>query len=384
MAIPAQRFKVLDNETNLPSSTFGASRVNDIINTASNELKPIIDEAADLIRTSVPEMPDSVRSLFSSAKDAFSEYSRDIKSIAGMLTDYKGAPEGLVKSLVDGFAGAGANNTVVSKSMVDMLRRCGRGSAYGFGGRPYDVSANCSGGKAGLGRYGTGNGCNSSSYTDLLNRLSGGAYNKGFSDIGSALRSLMSLAGYGYKLGLCGVFNTLYTSNVFSGLGLGNLEFGKAAGSLLGIVGNAGNTRAWIDIAKSSTGLFPKMTNPAALDELLGNFALPDNLPEINQVELMEQLRGGQELYDEKWMYGDDQGWGNTIDGVPVLTPDRISMAHMDGVTDDYRELSETWVTNRAYGEDELDVIPDSDEDSYYSAVAASESSDSEAFAEIW
>lgn len=355
MAIAAKRFSFLSDETNLPSSEFGAGKLEDIINTASNELKSSLGDAADLIRTSLPEVPDSVKDLFSSAKDSFQEYSRDIKAVAGKLTDYKGAPEKIVEELAKVISPPGSSGatTAATKSAMDMLRRCGKGSSYGFGGRPYDISANCSGGKASLGRYGTGSGCNSSSYTDLMNKITGNQYNKSYSDITSALRSLMALSGYGYKLGLCGVFGGLYSSNIFDKFGLGNTEYGKAAGNLLGILGKGGNVRGWIDVAKSSTGLFPKLTNPASLDELLANYEKPEALGEVDQVELMEQLRGAQELYDENWMTNENG---------------ELSIGVMDGVSDDYRELSDIWVTNKAFDEDSLETIPD-DDDTFLSAA---------------
>lgn len=347
MAIASKRFTILSDETNLPSSPFGAGKIDDIINTAENELKSAIQEAQDLIKTTkASDTLDDVKKLFSSAKDGFEEYSRDIKSIAGKLTNYKGAPENLVGDLMKSMTGAAKDGSAaaLSKTAMDMMRRCGRGSSYGFGGRPYDISANCSGGKASLGKYGTGSGCNSSSFSDLLNKLTGGNYGKASNDITAALRSLMALAGSGYKLGMCGVFGGLFSSGVFDSLGLGNNEYGKAAGNLLGILGKGGNVKGWIDVAKASTGLFPSLTNPASLDELLTNFEKPEYLGDVDQVALMEQLRGGQELYDENWM----------VNGVGEL-----SMPIMDEVTQDYKDLSEVWVSNRVYDETELDLIPE-------------------------
>lgn len=358
MAIVAKRFEFLSQDTNLASSTFGAGKLDDIINSAVNEFKTTGEDAGNLIRTSFPDESGIASKIFSSAKDSFEEYSRDIKSIAGKLTDYKGAPEGLVGELVKSFTSNSAGSTAVAKSAIDMLRRCGRGSSYGFGGRPYDISASCSGGKASLGRYGVGSGCNSAGYTDLLNKLTGGGYNSGFNDITSGLRSLMALSGYGYKLGLCGVFSGLYTSKVFDGLGLTNLEYGKAAGNLLGIMGAGGNVRGWIDVAKGSTGLFPGLTNPSSLDELLGNMEIPEGLGELDEVELMRQLRGGQELYDEDWMHNDEG---------------MLSMGHLNGVSSDYVNLSDTWLTDQSFGEADLDIIPDTDDNFLSTAVVASE-----------
>lgn len=361
MAIAAKRFQFLTQDTNLASSTFGAGKLDDIINSAVNEFKTVGEDAENLIRTSFPEEASLAKNIYSSAKDSFEEYSRDIKSIAGKLTDYKGAPENLVNELVKSFTSNTGGSTAVAKSAMDMMRRCGRGSSYGFGGRPYDLSASCSGGKASLGRYGTSSGCNSAGYTDLLNKLTGGAYNTGFRDITSGLRSLMALSGYGYKLGLCGVFSGLYSSKVFDALGLTNLEYGKAAGNLLGIMGAGGNVRGWIDVAKGSTGLNPALTNPASLDELLGNLEIPEGVGEIDQVELMRQLRGGQELYDEDWMHNEEG---------------MLSMGHLNGVSSDYSSLSDVWLTDRSFGQNDLDAIPDSDDSFLSAAVVASEEFD--------
>lgn len=362
MPVIKDRFKVFDEETNIASSEFGAGRVSDLINIANNNLTEISADVKDLIKNSVSGPLSEVKTLYDSTTSQINNYSRDVRSVFGRLTDFKSAPEALIKDLIKTVSGndiSGGNANLI-KSSMDILRRCGRGSGHGYGGRPYNLSASCSGGKASLGQYGVGNNCNSSSMSDLLNKLSGNKYGKTFQDINSAISALMALSGYGYKLGMCGVFNTFYTSNVFGLLGLRDMEYGKAAGALLGILGGSSNTRGWIDVAKSSTGLNPKLTNPAALDALLGDFAIPENVPEIDQVKLMEQLRGGQELYDENWMVNKDTG--------------NLSMGFMDGITDDYRKLSDIWVTNRAFGENDLDLIPDLDDDYLSAAVVASSS----------
>lgn len=375
MPVIKDRFKVFDEETNIASSEFGAGRVSDLINIADNNLTEVSTDVKDLIKNSVGGPLSQVKTLYDSGVSQIDKYSRDVRGVFGRLTDFKSAPESLIKDLIKTVSGSdiqGGNASLI-KSSMDILRRCGRGSGHSFGGRPYNLSANCSGGKASLGQYGVGNGCNSSSMSDLLNKLSGNQYGKSFQDINSGISALMALSGYGYKLGMCGVFNSFYNSNVFGALGLRDMEYGKAAGALLGIMGGSSNTRGWIDIAKSSTGLNPKLTNPAALDELMADFAIPEALPEINQVELMEQLRGGQELFDEGWMIDEDTG--------------NLSMGFMNGVTDDYRELSDTWVTNRAFGEDDLDAIPDTDDDFLSTAVVGSRISDggfSSDFPEIW
>ena len=229
MPIASKRFSILSDETNIASASFGAGKLTDIINIADNELRTTISSAAELIKSSLPSVPDDVRNVFSSGKDMLSDYSRNIRGVSGKLTDFKNAPESLIKDLVRSVGGgdtAGSSNFI--KSAMDVLRRCGKGSSMGYGGRPYNLNANCSGGKASLGQYGVGNGCNSSSMNDLLNKLSGGKYGNTFHDIASALNAFMALTGYGYKLGMCGVFGSLYNSDSFRGLGLGDLEFGKA------------------------------------------------------------------------------------------------------------------------------------------------------------
>lgn len=351
MAVSEKRFDILTGETNLPSSSFGAGKVTNLINTAENELKEAGAGIKSLLSTALSGV---IGDTHSSAKDSISSVSREIKSASGTLIDYTKLNSDSVSKVVSTVTGTDQKN---AKTMMSILQQCGKGSSYSYSGKPYDISASCSGNKTSLGSSGTASGCGVTNYSNLLNQLTGGGYNNIYKDIASALRAFMSLAGYGYNLGLCNVFSGLSDSSLFSNLGLGSTEYAKAAGSLLGTLGQAGNVNGWVDVAKSSTGYAVKLVNPDAVSDLLCGFSLSSTTRESDYVNYMTSTRAGMELYDANWLQSMETG--------------SLSSSSLYGVSTDYKDVSESWLCNRDYGETDLDTIEATDDTYYTSAVVS-------------
>lgn len=382
MPIAEKRFQFLTEETNVASSIFGAGRSDYIINIAQNEFKQTAESIKNLIGNSVPgdiestyneakdklgtyanDAKSAVSGYVDSAKDAAASagnyvngamgvvngYVRDVKGVAGKLIDYANAPVSAVEGFVSSITGQDARGF---KGLNDLLTRCSSGSNYGYGGRPYDMNMSCNGNKGGMGSYGYGSSCNTSNFMNILNSLTNGGYNQSFNDISSLLRAVMGLSGFGYKLGLCGVLGSLMTSGKFSGLGQN--EWAKAGASLFGVLGNSGNTKGWIDVAKATTGMNTKSINPNASVDLFRNFATPRNVKESGQSGFMTELMAGLELYDENWNRNTDSG--------------RLTTYSIGTPTQDFSDLSQTWLTNRSFGESELNLIPDTDDSFLFAA----------------
>lgn len=347
MPVIAKRFKGLTDDFNLPAGSFGSGVSNEIVNTAANALSEATSDLTSLIKNAIPsEISDSV----SMAKDAMEEYSRDIKGVAGKLIDFTKVPDSLFSNFISNITLPSGQGSRQVKQVQDLLRQCGRGSGYGFGGRPYDISLNCRGNKASLGSFGGGSGCNSSSYSNILNDLTGGGLSSAFRDISSALRALMSLAGMGYNLGLCGVFNALRGSgSIFNQLGLGNNEFSKAAGTLLGMTSQAGNVRGWMDVAIGSVGLTPMQINPSAITDMFKNFSLPEDIRETQTSQFGAAFMTSIESLDPDW--------------TKSLEDQMPSLYQMGGSLSGFSETASAVLTDRAYGSDELDVVPMEDSD---------------------
>lgn len=351
MPIKAERFKLLSDETHVASSPFGAGVDDGLVNTIQNKLKETGSAIDDLISNA---LPGPIKEMISNAKDALAPYARDIKSVAGKQIDYTKVPDELFGKFTTSLPGIDAKQ---AKSLQDLLKKCGRGSNYNYGGRPYDVSMNCRGNKASLGGFGSGSSCNASSFSNLLDGLTQGNYQKGYRDLSSAMRAAMAISGYGYNLGLCGVLSSIKTSDIFNKLGLGNLEYSKIAGSLLGIVGKEGNTNGWLDIAGNSAGLSPLLVNPGASSDLLNNFSIPSSLRDSSLTDLGTRTLESLE--------GIDISWAKSLkDNIP-------SLKSFDTVTDDFKDMADAYLTDRSFDINQLDEIPQEDNDFLMTAALA-------------
>lgn len=343
MAIPAQRFQYLDRETSLPSKQFNSGLDSSILNTSMNSEPPTVESLQSLIDSAIQSANNEADKAADSFKidDALAGITRTTKDLAGSLLNLNALTDSkLGEYLSDIIPDANA-----SRGIKGMIQKCRtNGSGYGIPGRPYDASMNCGAGKFSLGSggYGSSNSCNASSYSNLLNKLSGGAYNAEVNDFNKLLKALMSLAGMGYNMDMCGVFSSL------SG-GLPNDVLSKAGGGLLGIMGQAGKTNAILDIASASAGLTPLLHNPNAVETFLGNYTLPRNIKESMYSNMADRTTAGLELLDESWNKSQYDGG--------------LSMCKAPGYSDDLNSTLSGSLTNKSYGLADLDTAPSSDND---------------------
>lgn len=345
MAVVGKRFKPFEDTYNLASSKFGAGVDMTVVNDAANELKAAATDFSDLVKNSIPsELTDIVKE----GKDLAGEYIRDIKGVAGKVVDYAKMPEKLFNNLVTNVTGLSSPYT---KPITDILSKCSKGSNYSFGGRPYDISMSCKGNTASLGGLGSGSSCNASNFSNLIDGMTGGAYNSGFKDMSSALRILTGLATQGYNFGMCGILNSLKGSDIFSKFNLGNTELSKVGGSLLGITGASGNLNGWLDVVAASAGAGALAVNPNAIGNLFSNFTLPIDTIENGLLGIGERVMGGLELLDSDWSVSDLDDMFSVSDLVGDL-----------GITDAFSNVAEACLCARDFGEELLDMIPDTED----------------------
>jgi len=347
MTIPAKRFSFLDEETNVAIAEFASDTTSSVYNSVKNVTSESNSNLDKLISSATQKTGDLGAT--ASSTDSFDDVSRMSKDAASAIGDLSKMPQAALDDFLSQISG---KNPATAKSLKSILSKCkNSGMGYGSPGKRYDASINCGSGKLKVsGSSGTSN-CDASSYSDLLNKLTNGSYGSVFSDANTALKSLMALAGYGYNLGMCGVFSALSST-----LGLGNDALSKASGALMSIFGKAGNTNAWLDLASSSSGLLPTSYSPSAVNDLFVNFSIPSNVKEYDWTNLASRTGAGLELVDSSWNL-------SSADGT-------LSIAEVGDGTTDLSNIFNAKLTDRAYGSDDLDEVPSSDDDFSWGSYA--------------
>ena len=336
LKMAAQRFKILTRETNISTAVFDGSADSSVFNSPENALKEANENLEALITSSMSEIEEQQKAM----EEAIEESTRTVKDITTQLNDLSKLPKQKLDEFLGGLAGG---NAALQKSLNGLLQKCStKGLNAALPGKPFDTSINCGSGKLGLGASGGTKSCNAGSYSDLLNKLTDGAYVSGYKDINSALRNLMALSGLGYDLGMCGVFGAL----------AGNLPadaLSRASAGLLSSLGVAGNLNGFLDVAKSSVALTPLLVNPGVIGNFVDHYTLPANVGENKLLETAERSLGGMELLDESWYKNPDSG--------------ELSWGFMEQKTDDLYSAFECKLTDRSFSEDALDFVPSVDTD---------------------
>lgn len=290
MGIPALRFKALDSETNVGIADFTNMKTSDIFTSPNNQLQKISEELKGLLsgaRQAVQGPLDIVR-------NASDELTRATQDIFGGLKDITGLSikqiEGQVASLLP-------DNPVIQNAFKKLANECrNSGLDTKINTRNFKDKFGCGGG--GVGK------CSSADINGVMNKLTNGALGGAVRSMNDTLQSLVALSKMGYDVGLCKVFQSLT-----DGLGVGNNVASRGAAILLGSVIGDGNTRAVIDIASQTSGLFPLLENPGAIGSAVANYALDGiggGLGLSGAQELYTRFDGAMEIMQDGWKMADN------------------------------------------------------------------------------
>lgn len=290
MAIAAKRFSVFDTDTNLATSDLTGLEYGGVLNTESGGSD--IEEMKGKFEEITKNLFDSKDSLTKDLQSKFDESVKEVKGILGGIKDFsKATTAEMDNAIKDLFP----SNSIAQSIFSQMSQKCRKAamSKQGFG-KPFDVGFNC-----GQGTKASGNkACTSSSFSNLLNQLTGGAYNGIFQDLNNSLKALMGLASFGYRMNMCGVFNALA-----GGLGLGNKGLLSRAGAgVLSVLGNIKKPLGVFDLASTTVamGLNIKSELPNAarsvFDSVAGNIFPKKNLEEVG-----ERLLASAEIFDSNY-----------------------------------------------------------------------------------
>lgn len=281
MAISAIRFKMLDKQTDVATTDFQSANSSDILNSPNMDTKDLTADMRDFFENDLQvasvKPANTIDKLTRASKDAMGSI-KDIGSFSSKDID------GLISGLLGG--------SPIAKQLFGKLGpKCQtKGLGSGGFGKPYDFNLNCGGGN----RKGKKDGCTSADYGNVLNSLTGGAYNSTFTDLNKVLQNLISLSKFGYDMNMCGVFSAL-------GMGANNNVLSRASGALLGHLGNTGNLLGVFDLAGSSGGLHTLIENPSGITGVFKNFKIPSEIREGNYSDFSDRLTGSMQMFDENW-----------------------------------------------------------------------------------
>lgn len=287
MSIAAKRFSIFDTDTNLPTSDLTSLEYGGVLN--SPNLAEGLDNLKGKFEDITKGLFDSKDSLSKDLQVAFDEQVLEVKGILGGVKDFSKATtaemEGVIKDLFP-------SNPLAQSIFSQMSEKCRKSAMNNNGfGKPFDIGYNC-----GQGTRASGNkACTTSSFSNLLNQLTGGAYGAVFQDLNSSLKALMGLASFGYRMNMCGVFNALA-----GGLGLGDKGFlARAGAGVLSVLGNIKKPLGVFDLASTTAalGLNIKAELPGAAKAAFSSVA--DNLfPKKDLESVGERLLASAEIFD--------------------------------------------------------------------------------------
>jgi hypothetical protein len=343
MTLLAKRFTIKDLNTNVPvsdlNSFVGSSA---IINTTLNDLKEIssslsgfLDKATQGIDPSVLKSPQ------------VTDIVRETKGIFGNIKDLeKMSKQEIDKAIGDLFP----NNPQAKQLFTQLTDQCkvSAMSTNSFG-KPFTKKINC-----GSKTKSSKSNCDTGQFGNLINKITGN-YNTVVTDANKELKNIMALASFGYKLNMCGVFNSLATTvpdkKVLS----------KAAAGIWGNLVGDQNITGIFDLAKSAPGLDIKNHYPDVVADTVMCYADPIDYKRKELSGVIDQVTGSIELIDESW----NKAANNTL-----------SIEKLGSFNPKIKDALETNVCNASFGLNALDSIPSSNELATKLSYLAQEHSD--------
>lgn len=330
MAVAAARNSTLTQEFNLPTSDMKTPDPNTVLNKLYKATDDSIKDSSDFLT----ETQSGIEAQTTAAVDT-DGVTRTATDLQGTIKDLKKLNTGELNSEISGMI----PNPMAKSAFNKLSSQCQSKFSSSGTGKPWDISGKCKGQSSGSG---SSSSCNNSEVNDLLNKLSGGAYNSTFNDLNQILKNLIALSKYGINAGLCGVFGALAGS-----FNANSAVSSRALGSLLGTTALTQNASGFMNLASSSAGLHPLLENPGAITDNFNSFAVPDEITEGEYGDFAERFDGGAEMLDDSWDVSDFDG----SESIACIT---------DG-TEDLSDSYNAWATESLPDLDNLDMVQENE-----------------------
>jgi hypothetical protein len=325
MSIPTKRFSVIGEETNMAITALNELEDTFIRNDPNAEYIEISAEMESFLQDMMLTVPSEYESNIDTAVRSTKDLIADMKDIN--LLDVKEMDRRVQDLFPDNPTARSIFSQMSEKCKKDPL------SMQGLG-KPYDPSVSCNGRKTNT----KNNDCNAGKYGDILNKLTGGAYQSSYQDLNAMLKKVIALASFGYKMNMCGVFNAV-TKDMDN-----KPMLSRASAGLLGMLNKSGNTLGVLDVIGGSVALSPLRELPSAVSMTLSSFKMPSGLKEFNMVDMSDRIMAGAELLDLNF----------NVNG------DMLSISQFGNFNKNLSTVMATKRTNTVIDENSLTFIPDS------------------------
>jgi hypothetical protein len=293
MAIAAQRFTFLNQQTNVPVADFISQSSSDLLNTAQNDLKTISDNLTNLVNSNAIGPIQNLLSNSGSLTNVFGSLGqvRITKDFFSSGISIVSNPGNVLANAAKTLSGT---NTALATSLLQLSSSCQSSALGGIGARKsQNPLINCTNGN--IPRQANLLGCDLNKLSNVIANASGGVYNpsiyNGFNVENAA--SLLGIAGY--KAALCGVFSAL-TAN------MSNIDsISRIASNMIGATATSSDIRSVIDIG--STLVKGNVTSiiPGVSSLIFSHYEQPSDINNSQLPSLYTGLSTAMNNIDPNW-----------------------------------------------------------------------------------
>jgi hypothetical protein len=307
MAIAAQRFKFLDNQTNVPVIDFSSINSSDILNNVTNDLLAITQELMSLVSGNQTE---GVLSMLSEIADVTNmiqlETNRLTRDFYSSITGVSNWTSNQIHSATSRMF---PNDPVMQNAFNQLGDGCKSKILAGIG--------NCMNKKRmsmfkGMRSMTTDRSCSAETFVNLINHLTGGLYAPKLTDQCALMRMVAGVAIRGFEIGLPKVFSELSTriedQHLLAQTGVMVINATAMDGNMLGVM----------DVANSSVGGMLTALDPSIPSTIMQNFNVPQEYFERDVAGFHTDFMGAMNNMDSNWNQ-------MMFSGIPVP-----SLANMD------------------------------------------------------
>lgn len=293
MAIAAQRFRVLDKQTNVAVSDFLNSNSSDILNAPTVDLLVATDQLSALVDGN---KATGVTALLNTINGASLVTSRLTKDFYSSINDLSRMTSGGIKDL-----------TARMFPGDPVLQNVFNGIGEGCKSKILAGLSNCKNKKNtakinGKTHFTNNRSCSASSFVGLINKLTGDAYKATLIDQCALSKMIAGVAIRGFEIGLPSVFSAL------SGKIEDKYLLAQTGGMVISAAALDGNMNAVMDVANSSVGGMIRSINPGITNSVMSNFQLPPEYMERDQTSFYEQFSDSMDRLDDAWCTADFNG----------------------------------------------------------------------------
>ena len=339
MSIPAQRFNFLNQETNVATTDFLKANSRAILNSPNNVVKLLTSEVEGFLTTATQNLlPNDLLAGIDSTV-------REVKGAVGAAKDIAAMAIQDIDAAVGALSVIASDVNQVRALLTSLADPCKSKAARSrMLGRPYLPNIDCNGNKR---RSGHGS-CGPSAIPlgNVLNKISGGAFNAAFRDINSILNAILALSKLGYGLNMCGVFTALTKGALGLG-GISNDMMSRVAAGVISDLASDNNTFGLLDMASGAAGLGVNSVLPGTTNMISQAIAIPDGITENQQSDLASRTLGAMESFDPEYN-------SSSYDGM-------MSMSKMTNSSPDMKTLMNSAAMDNIYDSNNLDTAPSND-----------------------